>query len=342
MNGNFYNLNHIIRAIDSKGEDMRIDANNKLNDLKIEIKEQQAKIFKMTTRMISQRPTVKEYEEENATMNLLETQADDLRELIKTGDELEHLSDNIAQNISEKIYECFKDDEASEGLIMYPAYIDNKNLSSLLDEIFHDGLGNKCEDLDFSDILEFILSKDKSTDLCLRFRVQELETLTSNNNNEDDSVFDEEEDEEEEEDEWETGSIDEKENPSVSSDLIGPIPKDWKPEEEEPHDEDECKHCRDYHILIQELNEKNKKIQNQKEIIDNQDKQIEEYDEIDSDISEWKFKYLGLSECFEETVNEKQCRIEEMQDEIDERDETIKKLREELTRQREKNKENNI
>jgi hypothetical protein len=341
MNGNLYNLSDIIRAIDSKGEDMRIDANYKLNDLKVEITEQQTKIFKMTKQMISLRPTVQEFEEENQSLSLLERQADDLRELISTGEELEHLSDNIAENISEKIYECLKeDDDVSEGLIMLPGALQNKQLDSLLDEIFDDGLGIRCEDLDFDDILEFTVSNDKATDLFLRVRIQELETLTSNNNNEDDSVFDEEE---EENSEWETQSIDEKENPSVKTDLIGPIPKDWQPEEEEePHDEDECKHCRDYHILIQELNEKNKKIQNQKEIIDNQDKQIEEYDEIDSDVSEWKFKYLGLSECFDETINEKQCRIEEMQDEIDERDETIKKLREELTRQREKNKNNNI
>ena len=364
MNGNFYNLSHIIRAIDSKGEEMRIDADLKLNDLKVEIKEQQTKIFKMRTRMIYQRPTVEEIEEENATLSLLEKQADDLRELIKTGEELEQLSSDIAENISEKIYECFKDDEASEGLVMYPAYIENKVLGSLLDEIFDDGLGIRCGDLDFDDILEFTLSNDKATDLCLRFRIQELETLTSNNNIDDNEEDDEEkeeedeevqwgtlnideedeedEDEDEDEDEWETGSIDEKENPKVSRDLIGPIPKDWQPEEEEPHKVDECKHCSDYHVLIQELNEKNKKIQNQKEIIDNQDKQIEEYDEKDDDINKWKIKYLDLSDSFEDSLNWKQCRIEEMQDEIDERDETIKQLREELTRQREKNKENNI
>jgi hypothetical protein len=344
MNGNLYNLSHIIRAIDSKGEDMRIDANYKLNDLKVEITEQQTKIFKMSKQMISLRPTVQEFEEENQYLSLLEKQADDLRELISTGEELEKLSDEIAQNISEKIYECLKeDDDISEGLIMLPGALQNKHLDSLLDEIFDDGLGIRCENLDFDDILEFTVSNDKATDLFLRVRIQELETLTSNNNNEDDSVFDEEE---EENSEWETQSIDEKENPSVSSDLIGPIPKDWQPEEEEPHKVDECKHCSDYHVLIQELNEKNKKIQNQKEIIDNQDRQIEDYAEkdyeVDSNINEWKAKWLALSDCFDDEIQLKEVKINDLEEIINERDETIKKLREELTRQREKNKNNNI
>lgn len=339
MDGHFYNLNAIINTIDDEGETMRIDADYKLNDLKVEITEQQTKIFKMTTRMISQRATPEEYEEENATLSLLERQADDLRELINKGDELELLSDDIAQNISRKIYECLKeDDEITEGLILFPAVFNDKHLDSQLDKIFDDGLGSDCEYLDYDDILKYAVTDDKATDLCLRIRIQELELLTSNNNNIDNSVFDEEETDEE----WETASINEKENPSVSTvstDLIGPIPKNWQPEEDEPHKIDECKTCIDYHYLIQELNEKNKKIQNQKEIIEQQDKQIEEYEEKENnnDSNEWKVKWLALSDCFDDEIELKQVKIQDLEDIIDEKDETIKKLREELTKQRETN-----
>lgn len=344
MNGNLYNLNDIIRAIDDKSETMRMDADNELNDLKVEITEQQTKIYKMTKQMISQRPSVEEYEEENETLKRLESQADKLRKDIIEGESLEQLSDEIASNLSEKIYECLKeDDDISEGLILLPAAIQNKALDALLDEIFDDGLGYRCEDLDFDDILDYTVRNDKATDLFLRIRIQELETLTSNNNNDEDSVFEEEE---EETSEWETKSIDEKENPSVSSDLIGPISKDWQPEEEEdePHKINECKTCIDYHYLIQELNEKNKKIQNQKEIIDQQDKQIEEYDEKDDKIesNEWKAKWLALSDCFDDEIQLKQVKIQDLEEIINEKDETIKKLRKELTLQREKNKENNL
>lgn len=345
MDGHFYNLNDIIRAIDSKGEDMRIDANLKLNDLKVELVEQQTKVYKMKHRMISQRPSVEEYEEENAALSLLETQVNDLRELIKTGDELEHLSDDIASNISSNMYDCFKEsDEITEGLIMLPASFSNKPLEAQLDEIFDEGLGHKCEYLDYDDILEYAIKNDIATDLCLRIRIQELETLTSNNNDDEDSVFDEEE---EETSEWETESIDEKENPSVSTiltDLVGPIPKNWQPEDDEPLKLNECPTCSDYHILIQELNEKNKKIFNQKEIIDQQDKQIEEYDEKDdeTDINDWKVKWIALSDCFDDEIQLKHVKIQDLEEIINEKDETINKLRKELTLQREKNKENNL
>lgn len=346
MNGNLYNLNDIIRTIDDKGETMRMDADNELNDLKVGITEQETKIYKMTTRMISQRASVEEYEEENETLKTLESQADKLRNDIINGESLEKLSDDIASNISEKIYECLKeDDDISEGLILLPAALQNKALDALLDEIFDDGLGDRCEYLDYSDILEYTVRNDKATDLFLRIRIQELETLTSNNNNNDDSIFEEEE--EENDSEWETGSIDEKENPSVSTvstDLIGPIPKNWQPEDDEPHKINECLTCIDYHYLIQELNEKNKKIQNQKEIIDQQDKQIEEYDEKDDETesNKWRSKYLELMDIYDIENQAKKVAIESLEDDLNQRDETIKKLRKELTLQREKNNENNL
>jgi hypothetical protein len=144
----------------------------------------------------------------------------------------------------------------------------------------------------------------------------------------------ESESESDEESVWETTSIDENENPDSNEEeetkpngcYVGSIwvpdecPKcGYKPEKcdctsyetdsekDEPEKMDECKKCGEYSYLIQQLKEKDHKITILNDIIERQDKQIEEADEEnDSDEEKkWEAEYYGLEEWVNNFMEEK-------------------------------------
>jgi len=253
-------------------------------------------------------------------INELEEQVSELRYLYSQWEDQEQLLEHIQINLRKCIYWTFFNENQQkqypDGYLFIPK-ISNETIN-LLDAIFNqsdqmDTITNKQINKHLTDFE----TVDKVCEEYNRLRTELGETVELLEATEEDD--EESESESDDESVWETASINENENPDksdASSDTT-----ETEEDEDVPKKVDECQTCIDYHYLLNELRDKDKKIKNLNEIIEAQDKQIEEAD--DEEENEWEAQYNGLKEWVDDFTEEHEQLKKQMRTEKAEHNKTV-------------------
>ena len=240
-------------------------------------------------------------------INELEEQVNELRYKSIEWEDQEQLLEHIQINLRKCIYWSFFNENQQKqypsGLLFIPK-ISNETIE-LLDSIFNQEA--QMETITNRQVDKYITDYEVVNELCQEYQRQRtelgdtIELLEATEEEEE-----EEESETDNESVWETTSINENENPDKSDATSDSSDSTETEDDEEPLKMDECKKCGEYSYLIQQLKEKDHKITILNDIIDRQDKQIEEADEEnDSDEeNDWEAKYNGLKESYDEYIEE--------------------------------------
>ena len=307
-NNGFYSFDDLLVGLGKISEGEYINYRDELDDAKEKIDTFEK--FKIETireleRMDKENPTLERILDEQ--LSEMEAEKNEIQyEKIKWEDQ-EQLLEHICINLRKCIYWFFFNENQQKqypnGLLFIPK-ISNETIE-LLDSIFNqeaqmDTITNRQVD-------KYLTEYETVNELCAEYQRQRTELGDTIELME--ATEEEDEDDESETDDesvWETESIDENENPDKSDESSESSDSTESEDEDEPLKIDECKRCGEYSYLIQQLKEKDHKITILNDIIDRQDKQIEEADdENDSDEeNDWEAEYNGLKEWVEDREEE--------------------------------------
>lgn len=221
------------------------------------------------------------------------------------------LIENICINIRKCVYWFFFNEnqqkQYTNGTSFIPK-ISNQTID-LLDNIFNQT--DQMETITNKQINQHLCDFEEVNKLCIHHQEQtELgETVELLEATEEE----EEENETDNESVWETTSINENENPDKSDASSESSDSTDSEDDEEPLKMDECKKCSDYSYIINQLRVKDEKIKNLEEIIEAQDKQIEEHEEKEE--SDKDMNYKELEEAYE-LLNQKRWQEQDLHREI--------------------------
>lgn len=308
LNG-FYSFDDLLCRLGSISEDEYINARDEYEDIKIKLENHislKCELMKQIERNDINTTLEKVLNDE---LYELEEQESEIRNRYIQWEDQETLIENICINLRKCVYWTFFNENQQkqypDGFLFIPK-ISNQTIE-LLDNIFCQS--DQMDTITNNQINKHLSDYELVNTICEDYNNQIIELGETVELLE---ATEEEENETDDESVWETTSIDENENPDKSdatseSSEASSDDDNFSELDDEPLKLDECKTCKNYAYLIEELRQKDKKIANLQEIIRAQDKQIEEHDEEnDSDEeNEWEAQYNGLKESFDEYIEEK-------------------------------------
>ena len=215
----------------------------------------------------------------------------------------ETLIENICINLRKCVYWLFFNEnqmkQYKDDFLFIPR-ISNQTIE-LLDNIFNQS--EQMVNITNKQINKYITDFEEVNEICLQYQEQNIEygetielleaeveyTQNEGEGNEDET---DEESEIDDESVWETTSINENENPDKSDATSESSDSTETEDSEEPLKVDECKNCVEYSYVINQMRIKDEKIKNLEEIIEAQDKQIEEYEEKEEKGRDASYKEL--------------------------------------------------
>jgi hypothetical protein len=299
-NNGFFNFDDLLTGLGKISEIEYITYKDKIEEIREKIDNHEQLIYETThslVRMNTSNTTVlKVLNEELEELEQIKLEA---QYQFNQWEDQELLLENICINLRKCIYWFFFNENQQKqypsGLLFIPK-ISNETIE-LLDSIFNQEA--QMETITNRQVDKHITDYEVVNELCKEYQRQRTELGETIELLE--ASIEEEEEEEEEEDEesetdnesvWETTSINENENPDKSDATSESSELTESEDDDEPLKVDECQTCIDYHYLLNEIREKDKKIKNLEEIIKTQDKQIEEYEEKEENDRDANYKEL--------------------------------------------------
>jgi hypothetical protein len=303
-NNGFYSFDDLLCELGTESEHEYLRYRDDLEEMKIQVECQNSVISEMNQALFNMNMT------NDVLTKVLNDQLEELEErehilkckVIQWEDE-ETLIENICINLRKCVYWLFFNEnqqkQYKDGFLFIPR-ISNQTIE-LLDNIFNQS--DQMVNITNKQINKYITDFEEVNEICLQYQEQNIEygetielleaeveyTQNEGEGNEDET---DEESESDDESVWETTSINENENPDKSDATSESSDSTETEDSEEPLKVDECKNCVEYSYVINQMRIKDEKIKNLEEIIEAQDKQIEEYEEKEEKGRDASYKEL--------------------------------------------------